>query len=118
MKKKVTSKTDDDRNYWAYAMVNGKLSDIWFTKKEGVHSHGYFNKDAVFSKREQKIIDRDIEKNVFTYRKGTYYNRITKQKHVLDLRKIEKDRKKYEKELRVSLKKDKAYQAFLKQKKK
>lgn len=65
---------------WCFAIVNGRLSEIYFAKKFGIYAHCYIQRSK-FSKREQKMIDADIKKCVFSYRKGYYYDKIKKLKY-------------------------------------
>lgn len=61
---------------WCFATVNGRLAEIYFKKKYGVHSHCYVKREE-FNKREQKMIDADIKKCQFVYRKGYYLDKLT-----------------------------------------
>jgi len=62
---------------WAYALVNGRLADIYFEKGKGtkaIFGHGYLDKiKSRWSKEDKALMKKDIQKNRFTYRKGKYY---------------------------------------------
>lgn len=91
MNKKDNTKFNDG---WCFAIVNGRLAEIHFKKGLGIWAHGYV-KRSEFSKREQKMIDVDIKKYVFSYQKGFYYDKIRKLKHkVPNINKIFPDLKK------------------------
>ncbi len=62
---------------WCFAMVNDRLAEIHFSKGIGIWGHAYVKRDQ-FSKREQRMIDTDIKKCVFSYRKGCYYDKLQK----------------------------------------
>jgi hypothetical protein len=60
---------------WCFAVINGKLGEIFFDKnkngKSKIHSHCYIKREE-YSKKEQKMIDTDIAKYRFTWRNGVY----------------------------------------------
>lgn len=62
---------------WSFAKVNGRLAEIHFDKKYGVYAHCYVNRKEYNGKREQKMIDADIKKYQFIYRKGYYLDKLT-----------------------------------------
>ncbi|MDO8558959.1 MAG: hypothetical protein Q7R84_01375 [bacterium] len=68
-------------NGWCFATVNGRLAEIYFKEKYGIYGHCYVKRKE-YSKGEQKIIDSDIQKYSFTYRKGYYIDKYrgTRQK--------------------------------------
>ena len=78
MKKKNDIKFNDG---WSFAIVNGRLAEIHFKKGLGIWAHAYVKRTEYSTKREQKMIDEDIKKCVFSYRKGYYYDKIRKLKH-------------------------------------
>jgi len=59
---------------WCFAIVNGRLAEIYFDKKYGIYGHCYVKKRE-YTKRERKMIDSDIKKYRFIYRKGYYINK-------------------------------------------
>lgn len=61
---------------WCFATVNGRLAEISFQKKYGIYGHCYVKREE-YSKREQKMIDADIKKFRFIYRKGYYLDKLT-----------------------------------------
>ena len=64
---------------WSFAKVNGRLAEIHFDKKYGVYAHCYIKREE-YSKQEQKMIDEDIKKCRFIYRKGYYLDKLTSMK--------------------------------------
>jgi hypothetical protein len=60
---------------WCFALLNGRLAEIYFDQKSGVHSHCYVQREE-FSKNEQKMIETDIKKHQFTYRKKVYRDKL------------------------------------------
>jgi len=64
---------------WCFAKVNGRLAEIHFDKKYGVYAHCYIKREE-YSKQEQKMIDEDIKKCRFIYRKGYYLDKLTSMK--------------------------------------
>ena len=60
---------------WCFAMVNGKLSEIYFYKnKKGepeIFGHCYVKREE-YSKKEQKMIDKETKKYNFTWRNKIY----------------------------------------------
>ena len=77
MKKKDTAQFNSG---WSFAIVNGKLAEIHFKKGLGIWAHAYVKREEYKTKREQKMIDQDIKTQVFSYRKGYYYDKIRKVK--------------------------------------
>lgn len=75
-------------NGWCFAIVNGRLAEIYFDKNYGIFGHRYVERRD-YSKREQRMVDSDIKRHQFIYCKGYYIdkNRGGKQK-VLVLSKI------------------------------
>ena len=61
---------------WSFAVVNGRLAEINFAKDFGVWSHAYVERSSFKTTQEQKMIDIDIKKCIFSYRKGYYYDKI------------------------------------------
>ncbi|MFA4975480.1 MAG: hypothetical protein WC839_00960 [Candidatus Paceibacterota bacterium] len=78
IQKKNNIKFNDD---WSFAIMNGRLVEIHFKKGLGVWAHFYVKRSEYFTKKEQKMIDKDIKKCVFSYQKGFYYDRIKKIKY-------------------------------------
>ncbi len=62
---------------WCFAIVNSRLAEIYFKKKYGIYGHCYVKREEYNSKREQKMIDKDIKENKFIYRKGYYIDKLT-----------------------------------------
>lgn len=60
---------------WAFALVNGKLAEIFFDKKAGkpvIFAHCYVKKEGYKTKKEQKWIEEDTKKFKVIYRKKKY----------------------------------------------
>lgn len=62
---------------WSFAMVNGKLSEIFWDlkrdrKKQKVDAHCYVKRSEYKTKREQAMIDKDLEYYRFSWRHGIY----------------------------------------------
>ncbi|TSC86393.1 MAG: Uncharacterized protein G01um101416_666 [Microgenomates group bacterium Gr01-1014_16] len=60
---------------WCFAIINRRLSELFFEKRgRGVKFLGFAHvkRDEYGTKREQKMIDKDIIKHRFTYRGGKY----------------------------------------------
>lgn len=75
--KKIENKNNIKyNNGWSFAIVNGRLAEIHFANNFGVWAHAYVKRSSFKTKNERKMIDADIKKHVFSYRKGFYYNRI------------------------------------------
>lgn len=60
---------------WCFAIVNGKLAEIFFEKGHGIWGYCFVKREA-YSAKEQKMIDADIKRCRFTYRKGWFTNQI------------------------------------------
>jgi len=74
-KKKGGEKPMTFNSGWCFAIVNGKLAEIFFDKKFGIYGHCYVKLEE-YNKREQRMIDADIKKYHFTYRNCYYYDQI------------------------------------------
>ena len=68
---------------WCFAIVNGKLSEIYFYKnkreKPEIFGHCYVEREE-YSKKEQKIIDVDAKKCNFTCRNKIYKPKISQSR--------------------------------------
>lgn len=67
-------------NGWSFAIVNGKLAEIYFEKVKGklvFNGHCYVKKSEYKTKKEQKYIDEDTKKYVFSFKNGKYKDRNT-----------------------------------------
>ncbi len=56
---------------WCFALINGKLAEIFFSKKRNtiyMTGHCYVKRGGYKTKREQKMIDSDIKKCQLTYK--------------------------------------------------
>ena len=66
---------------WCFAIINNRIAEIYFEKnKKEVKflGHCYVKESEYTLKEERDCIKKDIVKHRFTYRKGVYKNRITK----------------------------------------
>lgn len=64
---------------WCFAIVNGKLAEIYFDKVNGkskIHSHCYVKISEFKNKKELNQIKIDTNKFKFTYRNKTYTNKV------------------------------------------
>ncbi len=69
-KQKTTGET-----FWSFALINGRLADIYFEAGKGlagISGHGYINRESYKTKYEQKMIETDIKKYNLTYRNKKY----------------------------------------------
>lgn len=60
---------------WSFAIINGRLAEIFFERKKGkfsIDAHCYVKESEYKTKKEKGWIQRDTQKNQFTYRKGKY----------------------------------------------
>ena len=64
-------------NGWCFALINGRTAEIYFNEKVGPYAHCCIERKE-YSKREQKMIDFDIKKHQFSYRKGYYFDKLKK----------------------------------------
>ena len=95
MKNKNNKKFNDG---WCFDIVNGRLAEIHFKKGLGIWAHAYVKRSEYKTKVEQKMINVDIKKCVFSYRKGCYYDKIRKIKNkVPDIKKVFPDFRKKKK---------------------
>ena len=65
----------EDNLYWSFALVNGKLAEVFFTKRgkdSEIVSHTYVKKEEYTTKRELTWIKRETEKFRIRYRSGKY----------------------------------------------
>ena len=67
---------------WQFALINGRLVELFFEKEKGIVrmlGHAYVKRSEYKTKREQKMIDADLKKMQFRYRKKrhTYMNSVT-----------------------------------------
>ena len=65
---------------WNFAIVNQRLAELYFEKQKNErvpHGHCYVNRDEFTKKREQKEIDIDIKRYIFSYRNKKYKNALT-----------------------------------------
>ncbi len=69
---------------WCFAKINNRLAEVFFDEgKNGeplFYGHCYVKREEYKTKKEQKWIDKDIEKVQLAYRKGKYRIKIGKFK--------------------------------------
>lgn len=68
---------------WSFAMVNGRLSEIFWDlkrdrKKRKVDAHCYVKRSEYKTKREQAMIDKDLEYYRFSWRSKRYKRLLSK----------------------------------------
>lgn len=64
-------------NSWTFAVVNGKLAEIFFendnkNRKSKIFGHCYVKEDEYMTKYERLWIKKDTAKYRLSYRKGEY----------------------------------------------
>ena len=72
---------------WCFAIVNGKLAEIFFERKKGklkFLGHCYVKKSEHKTIQELKWIKKDSEKFNFNYRNGKYKDKITGKLYALN----------------------------------
>jgi hypothetical protein len=72
--KKKSSRGDID-SAWSFALVNGRLAEVFFKiKKEKtiIDGHCLVKREGYTTKYEQRMIDNDTKKYKLTLRKGVY----------------------------------------------
>ena len=70
---------------WCFAIINGRLSEIYFEKKKGkikFLGHCYVKKSQFKTKKEQKWIEEDTKKFRFFYKDGIYKDKSHSYKQV------------------------------------
>lgn len=75
MAKKVKEKIETDTGGWTFAIVNNKLSEIFFKVKNGkmsVYAHCYVKEEEYKARWENKAIREDTARYKFTWRKKEY----------------------------------------------
>ncbi len=63
--------------YWSFAIINNRLGEIYFTRKNGkdvIEGHCYLGKNEKFTQSEANAIQHDIQFNQFTYYKHQYHH--------------------------------------------
>lgn len=66
----------EDGSFWAFALINGRLAEFHYEVIKGksyiTYGHCYVKRNEYKTKYEQRWIDKDTEKNRFTYRHKQY----------------------------------------------
>ena len=62
--------------YWGFAIVNGRLAEVFFNKLKGgkrnIHSHCYVKEREYKTRHEKALIRNDTKNARLSYRKGKY----------------------------------------------
>ena len=64
---------------WTFALINNRLAEIYFDRKGKtivIRGHCYVERSEFTTKREQKYIDVDIKKHMFSYRGKRYRDKF------------------------------------------
>ena len=68
---------------WSFAIVNGKLAEIFFDRKKNgdpiMLGFCYVKKSEYKTKREKQYIKTDTKKYRLTYRNKKYFDQINRQ---------------------------------------
>ena len=57
--------------FWVFAVINGRLSELFFDRKNGtpvILAHAYVKVSEYKTRREKRMIREDTKKHRFTYR--------------------------------------------------
>jgi hypothetical protein len=60
---------------WSFVLLNGRPAEIYFKKGYGFWAHCYIAREK-FSKVERRMIAIDTKQNIFSYRRGVYFDRL------------------------------------------
>ena len=66
---------------WCFALVNGRLAELYFEKRRGkpvILGHAYVQESDFKTIREQRYIAADTKKYRLTYRNRTYTDQRTR----------------------------------------
>ena len=64
---------------WAFAIVNGRLAEIYFNPIKGVlviYGHCYVKRSEYKTRSEHSMIDKDIKKFHLSYRNNKYKEKM------------------------------------------
>lgn len=69
---------------WCFAILNGRLAEIFFERKENekepkIMGHCYVSVSEYKTKKEQKMIEQDTKRYHFSYRNKVYRDKIRKK---------------------------------------
>ncbi|MEK7536138.1 MAG: hypothetical protein AAB590_03990 [Patescibacteria group bacterium] len=76
-------KKESEESGWCFAILNGKLVELWFERKKGklnIFAHAYVKRSEFKTKSEHKMIDTDTAKYHFSWRNGVYKDLNTGEK--------------------------------------
>lgn len=62
-------------SYWSYALINGRLAEIYFDKKGDkivFEGHSYISPKETFTKIEARALEHDIQHTQLTYYRKHY----------------------------------------------
>lgn len=87
---------------WCFTIINGRLAEIYFRKtaagKTEITGHCYVRRGDFKTKSEQGMIDQDIKRMHFTYRKGKFKSQLDNK--VIRQADMKKERARIEKEIK------------------
>lgn len=63
---------------WCFAIVNGRLAEIFYDDKKRINGHCYVNRKDYKTKKEQKWIEQDTKKLRFVWRNKQYRQKSLK----------------------------------------
>ena len=62
-------------SYWSYALINGRLGEIYFSRPRGklvIEGHSYISPTETFTKAEVAALQHDIQRTQLTYYRQQY----------------------------------------------
>lgn len=68
----------DTMGIWCFAIVNGRLAEIFYDDRKRVCGHCYVNRKDYKTKQEQKWIEQDTKKLRFVWRNKQYRQKSPK----------------------------------------
>ncbi len=66
-------------SYWSYALINGRLGEIYFDCKHGkiiYEGHSYLRKDERLTLREAAALQHDVARTQLSYYRKKYRSLI------------------------------------------
>lgn len=68
---------------WSFALINGKLAEVYFDQKKNgepvIRGFCYVKKSEYSTKREKKWIETDTKRYHFSYRGRKYFDQISRK---------------------------------------
>ena len=71
-------------SYWSYALINNRLGEIYFTRKDGenvIEGHSYLRPNEHLTKREAAAIQHHIQLNSYSYYHQKYTHFLSRLKY-------------------------------------